>query len=159
MRAEPRCQDPPDAIRPMAPSDVSAVTKILQQSPEAANWSEQRLSVASTSPGIALVSEREGSLAGFLFARQIGDEAEILNVGVLPSERRCGVGSALLREALNQLRRRGASRVFLEVRESNRKAIAFYNKHGFSETGRRKAYYHKPEEAALLMEKQLNQKG
>jgi ribosomal-protein-alanine N-acetyltransferase len=45
--------------------------------------------------------------------------------------------------------------VFLEVRESNRAAIAFYDKHGFAKTGRRVRYYQDPVEAAILMEKKL----
>jgi ribosomal protein S18 acetylase RimI-like enzyme len=56
---------------------------------------------------------------------------------------------------LEQLRRRGVNKLFLEVRESNEAGIAFYEKMGFAKTGRRPGYYREPEEAALLMEKKL----
>jgi ribosomal-protein-alanine N-acetyltransferase len=45
--------------------------------------------------------------------------------------------------------------VFLEVRESNQAAIAFYSKHGFAKMGRRPSYYRVPDEAAIVMEKKL----
>jgi len=66
-----------------------------------------------------------------------------------------GEGGALLKAALEEFRARRTSRVFLEVRESNEAAIAFYGKHGFAETGRRAGYYQDPAEAAVLMEKKL----
>jgi len=45
--------------------------------------------------------------------------------------------------------------VFLDVRESNESAIAFYEKWGFCKKGRRAGYYHDPEEAAIVMEMKL----
>jgi ribosomal protein S18 acetylase RimI-like enzyme len=45
--------------------------------------------------------------------------------------------------------------VFLEVRESNAPAIAFYLKYGLAKSGRRPGYYRDPAEAAIVMEKKL----
>ena len=92
---------------------------------------------------------------GFLVGRELGDEAEVLNLAVKPGERRRGAGRELLQAALEEFRARGVSRVFLEVRESNEAAIAFYAKQGFSRMGRRPAYYRDPDEAAVLMENKL----
>ena len=39
----------------------------------------------------------------------------------------------------------------LEVRESNDPALRLYRKYGFQEVGRRKNYYEKPREDAILM--------
>jgi len=147
-------------IRTMRREDSAEVSRILQQSPEAVSWAERSLEEsADSATGVALVSESLGEITGFVLGRQIGNEAEILNLAILPEKRRRGEGRALLEKALAEFQTRGVRRVFLEVRESNVKAIAFYKKHGFSETGRRKAYYRDPEEAALLMEKQLNPCG
>ena len=144
----------------MRREDSAAVNRILQQSLEAASWTERSLEEsAASATGVALVSESPGEITGFVLGRHIGDEAEILNLATLPEKRRRGEGRALLEKALAEFQTRGVRRVFLEVRESNVKAIAFYKKHGFSETGRRKAYYREPEEAALLMEQQLNPCG
>jgi ribosomal-protein-alanine N-acetyltransferase len=87
--------------------------------------------------------------------RQVADEGEILNLAVRRQNRRRGEGHGLLSAILEQLHRRGVNKVFLEVRESNEVGIAFYEKMGFAETGRRPGYYRDPEEAAVLMEKKL----
>ena len=155
-RTDVKREDRSEAIRAMRPEDTPAVTRILREAPEAANWPEQSLVESVTrAEGVALVSECDGEITGFLMGRQIGDEAEILNLGVLPDRRRRGEGGGLLEKALAEFRTRGAGRVFLEVRESNERAIGFYEKHRFSKTGRREGYYREPGEAAILMEKKL----
>jgi [ribosomal protein S18]-alanine N-acetyltransferase len=158
MAAEARRKESGVKIRPLRSEDASAVTRILREVPEAASWSGQSIEEASAwSGGILVVSENDGEVNGFLLGRQIADEGEILNLGVMPARRRRGEGSALLATALREFIKHGASRVFLEVRESNRIAIAFYTKHGFHEIGRRKGYYREPQEAAVLMRKKLGQ--
>jgi [ribosomal protein S18]-alanine N-acetyltransferase len=156
MGAELKREEMRVAIRPFRPADAVAVTRILQGAPEAANWSGQSFGEAvNWSGGLALVSEAEGEITGFLIGRQVGDEAEILNLGVKAARRRKGEGTALLMAALEEFQSRGVSRVFLEVRESNEAGIAFYGKHGFSKAGLRPSYYRDPAEAAILMEKKL----
>jgi len=158
MRAERQPEEAGFRIRPLEPGDEADVRQILLLSPEAANWSSNSVSGASAGPGLGLASDSRGKVTGFLLARCLFEEAEIFNVAVLPDERRHGVGTALLEKALSEFRMRGVARVFLEVRESNASAIAFYRQHGFVETGRRKGYYRAPDEAAVLMAKQLNQR-
>ena len=156
MGAEVRQEKTNVAIRTLLPSDAAAVTKILQMAPEAANWSGKSFEeLLDWSGSVVLASETSGELSGFLFGRRIGDEAEILNLAIVPLGRRQGEGGALLSAALEEFRRRGVSRVFLEVRESNAAAIAFYLKYGFAKSGRRPGYYRDPAEAALVMEKKL----
>jgi [ribosomal protein S18]-alanine N-acetyltransferase len=142
------------AIRPLATSDVPAVTRILKSSPEAANWSERSIAEAAAYAGaVVLVSELGSEVTGFLIGRATGDEAEILNIAVARERRRRGDGGALLEAVLAEFKVRRVKRIFLEVRDSNESAIAFYSKHSFSKVGRRPGYYREPEEAALLMEK------
>jgi ribosomal-protein-alanine N-acetyltransferase len=143
-------------IRAFRPADAGAVTKILEGAREAADWSEESLGeAAGSSGGLALVSEADGEVAGFLLGRQAADEAEILNLGVAPGRRRRGDGERLLGAALDAFQLQGVSRVFLEVRQSNEAGMALYLKHGFAETGRRPGYYRNPKEAAILMERKL----
>lgn len=87
--------------------------------------------------------------------RSAADEVEILNIAVAPQWRRAGLGSRLLKHALEEARAEGAQRVFLEVRESNRAAIALYMRHGFQAAGRRENYYAAPAEAALVLAQQM----
>lgn len=144
------------AIRALKAVDLGMVREILEEAPEAANWSRQGLEAAMGSAGaVTFVSDAEGEISGFLVARQVGDEGEILNMAVALARQRRGDGGALLKAALDEFVTRGVSRVFLEVRGSNAAGIAFYIKHGFAKTGLRPAYYLDPAEAAILMEKKL----
>lgn len=88
--------------------------------------------------------------AGFLLGWEIVDELEILDVFVLPSARRLGLGAALMTHALAHARATGKQRALLEVRASNQPALHLYQKLGFSEVGQRKAYYADGEDALLL---------
>jgi ribosomal-protein-alanine N-acetyltransferase len=156
MGAETKRERAVATIRAFRPSDAAALTSILRDSPEAANWTQASYREWMNSPGaVAFVSEVDGRATGFIIGRQVADQAEVLNLAVAPLARRKGQGGALLKAALEEFRTRGASRVFLEVRESNVSARAFYGKHGFSQTGKRLNYYRKPDEAAIVMEMKL----
>ena len=99
------------------------------------------------------MSERGGKASGFILGRMVGDEAEVLNLAVGVEYRRQGEGGALLKELLRRFAESGVSRVFLEVRESNGGAMAFYEREGFRRKGRREDYYQDPREAAQVFEK------
>ena len=136
-----------------AAADAPEVAAILREAREAASWTEKALRDTRLLPGVALfVSERGGVISGIVVGRQVLDEAEILNLAVRQGARRQGEGRALVRRALQEFTERQVSRVFLEVRESNAGAIAFYGELGFVGVGVRKDYYHDPVEAAKVME-------
>ena len=73
-----------------------------------------------------------------------GGEWELLNIAVDPAYRRRGVADELL-GALP------AGRIFIEVRESNAAARALYEGSGFTLIGRRRGYYHLPDEDGIVM--------
>jgi len=142
------------SIRMMRESDAASVAEILRDAPEAVLWPEASVKeVLAWEGALALVADSENKVVAFLIGRQVVDEAEILNLAVARPFRRQSEGGALLLAAVEQFRARGVRRVFLEVRESNAAGIAFYQKHGFSEAGRRAGYYRDPEESAIVMEK------
>ena len=91
------------------------------------------------------------SLAGYIVLSTVLDEGNIDNVAVSPEFRRSGVADALVRDAVARSRELGLAFLMLEVRAGNEPAIALYRKHGFLEVGRRKNYYEKPREDAILM--------
>ncbi len=98
-----------------------------------------------------------GELAlGYISAQKVLDELDIFNVAVSPDARRQHIGQALLEKLLESARTLRAEgeleRITLEVRFSNDPAIALYQKFGFEEVGRRKNYYEKPREDAVLMD-------
>ena len=78
---------------------------------------------------------------GFVMARAIGDEAEILTLAVAPTARGKGLGRALLQAAINRVQAIGAQTMFLEVGADNPHALALYAGLGFAKVGMRKAYY------------------
>ena len=156
MATELRPEQARPTLRMLHAKDAEAVAEILRQSPEAVFWPEASVKEVLEWKGVlGFATEAAGIVAGFLIGRQVGEEAEVLNLAVAPGSRRRGEGGALLKMAIEEFRMRGVSRVFLEVRESNATGIAFYEKHGFSKTGRREGYYRDPSEAAIVMERKL----
>lgn len=78
---------------------------------------------------------------GFALGRTAGGESELLTIAVRPEARRRGMGAALLAAYEAAARDRGAGAMFLEVAEDNAAARALYDGAGWSEVGRRRAYY------------------
>ena len=97
-----------------------------------------------------------GEVVGYVVAWFVVDEAEVANVAVAPEVRGRGVGARLLDEALSAARRHGAASVYLEVRDSNAAARALYASRGFVQIGRRRRYYRRPVEDALVMRRALD---
>lgn len=93
--------------------------------------------------------------AGFILGRVLEDEAELLTLAVEPAFRRRGIGSAFLAAFEAEAGRRGATRAFLEVAETNAPALALYLGAGWKEAGRRPGYYPRqgtdPESALILV--------
>ncbi len=95
-----------------------------------------------------------GPPVGFVIARLVVDEAEVLSLGVAPGWRRRGVGRALLAEVLRRAAKGTARAVYLEVGEDNEAAQALYRASGFEVIARRANYYRRPDRvrvAALVM--------
>ena len=97
-----------------------------------------------------------GELVGYVVAWFVVDEAEVANVAVAPEARGQGVGARLLDEALGAASRHGAASVYLEVRDSNAAARALYASRGFVQIGRRRRYYRRPVEDALVLRRELH---
>ncbi len=147
-------------VRPMAAGDLAAACALAQRVAEAAGWSPGDYERAVRGDWDAWVAVREsppGShLLGFLIARRMADEMEILNLAVAPTHRRRGVGRRLLEAAVDLGRARDAKQVFLEVRVSNAAAIAFYQRQGFVRSARRPHYYAQPAEDAWVLSRNLD---
>ncbi len=79
------------------------------------------------------------------------DEGQITNIATHPDHRRHGYGAAIVHTLLRHAKDARLESVSLEVRASNAAAIALYRAAGFAEAGRRKGFYTKPTEDALVM--------
>ena len=106
-------------------------------------WDAMAFAKLMVMPGaFALIaSTSAGEPVGFVMARCASDEAEILTVGVRPSERRRSLATRLIRDAAARLASLGARRLFIEVAQGNTAALSLYAKLGFSQVGVRKDYY------------------
>ncbi len=102
---------------------------------------------------------QDGTVVGYICPMLLLDEGHILNVAVRGDFRGHGIGKSLVKRVLGDCLERGAAFVSLEVRPSNREAIALYKQLGFVETGLRKRYYENGEDAILMEYIYTNSEG
>jgi len=142
------------SFRP-ATADDAALVAGGEQACFADPWQEEgirEMLQEETVIGVLVDDPRAKSrLAGYLLARTIAGEGEVLTLGVHPDYRRAGLGRALLAAGIARMVEAGARVVFLEVRESNRAARALYESAGFRPAGVRPHYYRRPRENALVL--------
>jgi len=136
-------------IRPAELTDVPAVHAI-EQRVFADPWTTQDFRDC-VSFATFLVAEADAEIAGYVVALEAADEGEILNLAVVEGGRRRGLGRALVQAMVDSLAERGVRQVYLEVRESNAPARGLYAAFGFKDVGRRKAYYRRPVEDAIVL--------
>jgi len=138
-------------IRALESRDVEAILAIQAACPEIAQWTAWDYDRVARGEMAGWVAEEGAGVTGFLVARRLSSELEILNFAVEFDSRRCGIGAALLREALQWAQTFQATQAILEVRASNLAALRFYECHKFEVVGRRPRYYTAPVEDALLL--------
>lgn len=118
-------------------------------------WTARQYSAALAGRGgqQVLVLDADRGIVGAVVMAVGAGEGSIHRIFVAGAQRDRGLGRTLLRAALERLRAAGAARCQLEVRASNRPALALYASAGFSLDGRRKRYYSLPRgrEDALLL--------
>lgn len=147
----------PVQIRLMTAADLPQVMGIVASLPEAPHWPELAYLAAldpdATPRRIALVAARPQNqdVQGFLVARLLPPQAELESIAVSAGSQRLGLGRLLFDALVNEVLNLGISEIVLEVRASNRAALAFYHSAGFAQAGIRKAYYADPVEDAVLM--------
>lgn len=105
-------------------------------------WTEGQISGLLATPSAWLELGRfEGELAAFALCRQAQEEVELLLCATGPRWRRRGLGRQLVGKIAERACKRGATRMFLEVRSSNLAAMELYLACGFAAVGRRPDYY------------------
>lgn len=145
------------AVRPARLVDVPAVLEI-ERTVFSDPWSAQSFREALGHPAVyfSCVRRDEGELLGYVVAWFIADEGEIANLAVARSAWGAGIGRALLDAALTEAASRGVTAVYLEVRESNERARRLYQSSKFQEVGRRRGYYRRPVEDAIVLRRTLD---
>ena len=97
-------------------------------------------------------------LLAFAACRKTDGDVEIVRLGVSPGVRERGWGKRLLSGVLTRLAKERVRRVFLEVREGNRPALAIYEDAGFREVERHPNFYAYPPEDAIIMARDLGRR-
>jgi ribosomal-protein-alanine N-acetyltransferase len=100
---------------------------------------------------ISRVALLKGKIVGYICASIVMDEGHILNVTVHPLYRMIGIATTMIADVLAHMVNLECSKVFLEVRASNRAAIEMYRGFNFEELARRRDYYRHPREDAIVM--------
>ena len=139
-----------------AASDVLA---LLHRCCLAEPWGRDAIASLIALPGsLALIALLGPAPVGFAMARLAADKAEILSFGVIPADRRQGVGTVLLQATVARAARHGATAILLEVDAANSAARRLYGGCDFVAVARRPNYYRRaggPGRPALVLRRNL----
>ncbi len=131
---------------------VAEIEKVCFTSP----WSAQSLELLTRDGiGVGMVCRADGKIVAYGGMLCVVDEGQITNVATLPEYRGMGYGRAVVEALKKYAKNNRIDFITLEVRESNRAAISLYTSLDFKITGKRKDFYTKPTESALIMECKL----
>ena len=139
------------SFREMRPEDADAVEEVEKAS-FAVPWSRKSFwEEAANERTYYLLALDDEKVVGYAGTWILDDEAQITNVAVTPEYRGQKVGAGLMENLIKEAKKRGATRMTLEVRPSNTAALALYEKFGFKDYGRRPHYYLDNGEDAVIM--------
>jgi len=138
-------------------ASVAAIERVAFSDP----WSLRSFREALDSATVYFACARSDAdvLLGYVVAWFVADQGEIANIAVSPDHRGQGVGRALLEAAIGEATARGIAAMYLEVRDSNQRARELYASRGFEEVGRRRRYYRRPVEDAIVLRRTLTLVG
>lgn len=139
-------------LRPLTAEDLSDLVQLK----DCGDWSLAQIVRQLAHPRGISLGVFTPKLVGFIFISTVLDEAELLQIGIMPECRGAGLAGQLITACLPLLKGQAVERLMLEVRESNTAARSLYQRFGFVEEGRRKNYYPVPNspderEDALLL--------
>ena len=132
-------------------SQIAELEKLCFHDP----WSENSISSeVDNKLSLWLVAIEDNRVIGYVGSQTVLGETDMMNIAVHPDHRKKGVATALINELVSSLALNGSHSLMLEVRASNVPAISVYTKMDFVEVGRRRNYYRKPREDALILRKE-----
>lgn len=128
----------------MTPDWLEAVLRV-EQSAYAAPWSRgnfiDSLSAGYQAQLLTAGEPPRAELLGYFVAMKGVDEVHLLNLAVAPAHQRRGWAHLMLDALAIWARGQGAQWLWLEVRVSNARAAALYERYGFRHVGTRRHYY------------------
>ena len=124
-------------FRPLGPkTSLQACKKVVRES------------IGSPASRFDVVACEQNAIVGWSFVDQLPGDHPNLGIGVADHLQGQGVGTALLRRTLERAKQFGLATLYLMVVQDNRRAITWYERHGFAtyaeefEEGDQLAYFH-----------------
>jgi ribosomal-protein-alanine N-acetyltransferase len=127
-------------IRQLVQTDFPTLLAI-EESTQPLPWSEAAFKRCSEANYPGWVRVEDNQVVGFIILSLALGECHILNLCVHPAHQHQGFGNELLNYGMRWAKEQAAGIVYLEVRRSNKAAIALYRKMNFKLIGERKNYY------------------
>ena len=121
-------------------SDLKEAYEIEKQT-NPSPWSKENFFSSYEVGHKSLVCRIDNIIVGFIIFSVINKEIHLLNIAVRTEHQKKGIGSLLMETMLKQASVMGVSKVYLEVRSKNEKAILFYKKYNFIQDAVRVNYY------------------
>ncbi|MEL0648022.1 ribosomal protein S18-alanine N-acetyltransferase [Pseudoalteromonas agarivorans] len=104
-------------------------------------WTLKTMSSCMGGRYFNLAAFDKNTLVGFYIGEKAGPDFTLMDICVTPSQQGKGIARQLLSLFIEYGEQQNAENLFLEVRESNTRAIALYERAGFIEMSVRKNYY------------------
>jgi len=142
------------SVRRLVPENRTSAQVQAIETLAASSFEEQGFSIEQELErpwGRVWTADQEATLVGFLVAWHVADELHVLNIAVAPPNRRHGVATRLMSDALDYAANERIRIVLLEVRRSNKAALRLYRSLSFSAMGVRPGYYGDNGEDAIEM--------
>lgn len=131
--------------------DILGISELEKECFPQEPWSYRMLADSFENENFTgVLYEDGGEIAGYGGISMGYDTADIDNIAVSERYRRSGLGGKMLEELMSVARSKGAQKVFLEVRVSNRAAMSLYLKHGFKGVYARTRYYTDGEDCLVM---------
>lgn len=135
--------------------DLDFIAEMEQECFPNAAWNRQALAESLLNPNFyGVLLEENGAITAYGGVSVLFDEGEIQLIATGEMYRRCGRGAKVLELLIAEAERRGAKKLFLEVRVSNAAAQKLYLRYGFVGVYARSRYYPDGEDA-IVMKKEL----
>ena len=145
----------PKALYEVREMDESKLEEVMaiERSAYEFPWTKSMFGSSLSSNDECCLMYVDDTLVGYSIVSYILDEAHLLNICISPVYEGVGYGRLLLKDLIERARENRSVWFFLEVRESNTRAVNLYFSEGFNEVGVRPNYYpsKKGREDAFLM--------
>jgi ribosomal-protein-alanine N-acetyltransferase len=134
----------PSSLRPLTPDDLEAILAV-ENRVQVAPWTAEHFRGEWEKPysrtWVLTDDETDSQVLGYIVFWVLLDECQILNVAVDLPYRGMGHAQRMVRAAIQDGLRSGATKAWLDVRENNVAAVQLYVKLGFTVTQIRRGFY------------------